>query len=310
MAIRPSSRVPDPVLRQISKPVETVDEELRDARRRHVRDDVRRARHRPRRDPGRRAQAHAGDRPAGARGRGRASRSRTRGCSSTPRSSWHSRPAKCPTPRAACRCPTNMPRSMRPDRIRARWLDVDGKAHEEEIDGLLAVCLQHEMDHLERRAVHRPSVAPEARDGPQEARQAAERAAEGGLIGRRDGSRALSRPYLLFRRRAPCRRARCATTSLADPAILFVGRMTDRGVGPHPIPQYRNSFSRSARGRRHRGDRGLRPARAGPPADRRRPRRPHDAWPLDRRAARARSHACSTRPGTTRASPRFGKSDF
>ena len=37
----------------------------------------------------------------------------------------------------------------RPDHIRARWLDEHGKAHEEEIDGLLAVCLQHEMDHLE-----------------------------------------------------------------------------------------------------------------------------------------------------------------
>jgi peptide deformylase len=37
----------------------------------------------------------------------------------------------------------------RPDHIRARWLDEKGKAHEENIDGLLAVCLQHEMDHLE-----------------------------------------------------------------------------------------------------------------------------------------------------------------
>jgi peptide deformylase len=36
----------------------------------------------------------------------------------------------------------------RPDAIRARWLDVDGKQQEQEIDGLLAVCLQHEMDHL------------------------------------------------------------------------------------------------------------------------------------------------------------------
>ena len=36
----------------------------------------------------------------------------------------------------------------RPDRIRARWLDLDGKVREEDIDGLLAVCLQHEMDHL------------------------------------------------------------------------------------------------------------------------------------------------------------------
>ena len=38
---------------------------------------------------------------------------------------------------------------MRPDRIRARWLDERGEQHEEELDGLLAVCLQHEMDHLE-----------------------------------------------------------------------------------------------------------------------------------------------------------------
>ena len=37
----------------------------------------------------------------------------------------------------------------RPDRIRARWLDLNGKAHEEDITGLLATCLQHEMDHLE-----------------------------------------------------------------------------------------------------------------------------------------------------------------
>jgi peptide deformylase len=37
----------------------------------------------------------------------------------------------------------------RPDHIRARWLDEHGKRHEEQLDGLLAVCLQHEMDHLE-----------------------------------------------------------------------------------------------------------------------------------------------------------------
>ena len=36
----------------------------------------------------------------------------------------------------------------RPDRIRARWLDEDGKQRDEAIEGLLAVCLQHEMDHL------------------------------------------------------------------------------------------------------------------------------------------------------------------
>ncbi len=38
---------------------------------------------------------------------------------------------------------------VRPLRIRAKWLDYDGKPHEEEMDGLMATCLQHEMDHLE-----------------------------------------------------------------------------------------------------------------------------------------------------------------
>jgi peptide deformylase len=37
----------------------------------------------------------------------------------------------------------------RPDRIRARWLDENGDSHEADIEGLLATCLQHEMDHLE-----------------------------------------------------------------------------------------------------------------------------------------------------------------
>jgi peptide deformylase len=37
----------------------------------------------------------------------------------------------------------------RPDRIRARWLDENGESHDEVIEGLLATCLQHEMDHLE-----------------------------------------------------------------------------------------------------------------------------------------------------------------
>jgi peptide deformylase len=33
-------------------------------------------------------------------------------------------------------------------RIKARALDADGKQFEIEADGLLAVCIQHEMDHL------------------------------------------------------------------------------------------------------------------------------------------------------------------
>ncbi len=36
----------------------------------------------------------------------------------------------------------------RPAQVRVKALDADGKTHEFEADGLLAVCVQHEMDHL------------------------------------------------------------------------------------------------------------------------------------------------------------------
>lgn len=37
----------------------------------------------------------------------------------------------------------------RPAGCRVRWLDRDGVAHDEQLTGLLATCIQHEMDHLE-----------------------------------------------------------------------------------------------------------------------------------------------------------------
>jgi len=36
----------------------------------------------------------------------------------------------------------------RPDRVRVRALNAQGETFELEADGLLAVCIQHEMDHL------------------------------------------------------------------------------------------------------------------------------------------------------------------
>lgn len=36
----------------------------------------------------------------------------------------------------------------RPSRVKVRALDLQGKPFELEADGLLAVCIQHEMDHL------------------------------------------------------------------------------------------------------------------------------------------------------------------
>ena len=36
----------------------------------------------------------------------------------------------------------------RPARCRVRWQDLDGNTHEEDMDDLMATCIQHEMDHL------------------------------------------------------------------------------------------------------------------------------------------------------------------
>ena len=37
----------------------------------------------------------------------------------------------------------------RPAACRVKWLDEKGEAHDELFEGLLATCIQHEMDHLE-----------------------------------------------------------------------------------------------------------------------------------------------------------------
>jgi peptide deformylase len=36
----------------------------------------------------------------------------------------------------------------RPDRVRFRYMDLQGETIEQEADGLLATCVQHEIDHL------------------------------------------------------------------------------------------------------------------------------------------------------------------
>src|SRR6478752_9117418 len=37
----------------------------------------------------------------------------------------------------------------RPKHCRVRWQDLEGKVHEEDMEGMMATCIQHEMDHLE-----------------------------------------------------------------------------------------------------------------------------------------------------------------
>ena len=38
---------------------------------------------------------------------------------------------------------------VRPEGVRVRFTDLDGQPHELDADGLLATCLQHEIDHLD-----------------------------------------------------------------------------------------------------------------------------------------------------------------
>ena len=98
-------------------------------------------------DADRRAQAHAGDRPAGAEDE-------------------EGEPVRNPRvfinpelfdPSAELRIynegclsvPDQYAEVERPATIHARWLDRDGARARGALDGLLATCLQHEMDHLE-----------------------------------------------------------------------------------------------------------------------------------------------------------------
>jgi len=60
---------------------------------------------------------------------------------------WHS-DTEVPYTEGCLSVPEQYAEVLRPDKIRARWQDETGKVYEEEIEGLLAVCLQHEMDHL------------------------------------------------------------------------------------------------------------------------------------------------------------------
>lgn len=45
--------------------------------------------------------------------------------------------------------PTVFDEIERPDRIRIRYLDYDGNPQDEIAESMFAICIQHEMDHLE-----------------------------------------------------------------------------------------------------------------------------------------------------------------
>jgi len=146
MAIRPIFETPDPVLRQISKPVETFDDELKTL----VGDMLETMYAAPGiglaavqvgvpirllvidlQEP-----KEEGGEPV-----------RDPRLFINPEILWHS-DNEVPYTEGCLSVPEQYAEVMRPERIRARWQDEKGATYEEEIDGLLATCLQHEMDHL------------------------------------------------------------------------------------------------------------------------------------------------------------------
>jgi peptide deformylase len=78
----------------------------------------------------------------------------------------------------------------RANRVRVRALDRDGKPFETEADGVLAVCVQHEMDHLAgklfvdylsplKREMVKKKLAKARRDAAAEAAEKASKTASG-----------------------------------------------------------------------------------------------------------------------------------
>ena len=83
----------------------------------------------------------------------------------------------------------------RPARVKVRYLDLDGKPQEIEADGLLATCLQHEIDHLNGVLVHRPYLQAQARPRHQEIRQGGEATGGGEAVIRGATSRESAYAY-------------------------------------------------------------------------------------------------------------------
>jgi len=150
MAIRPIFETPDPVLRQISRPVETFDDELKTL----ISDMFETMYHAPGiglaavqvgvpirllvMDLQERADPEDPESPVVKEPR----------IFINPEILWASE-TTVPYTEGCLSVPDQYAEVLRPDRIRAKWQDETGQSHEAEIDGLLAVCLQHEMDHLE-----------------------------------------------------------------------------------------------------------------------------------------------------------------
>ena len=143
----PILEVPDPRLRQISSPVEAVTDNTRALIADMFETMYAAPGHRPRRGPGRRADPPCWSSTCRSPRSRAASRSAIR-VFVNPEILDPFRPGRA-LYRRLLSVPEQSRRSRPPRPIRARWLDEQGEAHEEEIEGILAVVLQHEMDHLQ-----------------------------------------------------------------------------------------------------------------------------------------------------------------
>ena len=142
MALREILIVPDPILKQVSKPVETVDDDLR-----ALMDDMLETMYAA---PGiglaaiqvgvaKRVivmdLAREGEPPAPRH-------------FVNPEIIWASEET-APYEEGCLSVPDIFDEVERPARVKLRYLDYHGKTVEEDAEGLFAVCIQHEMDHLE-----------------------------------------------------------------------------------------------------------------------------------------------------------------
>jgi peptide deformylase len=142
MALRDILVVPDPMLKQVSKPVEAVDAELR-----ALMDDMLETMYAA---PGIGLAAIQVGVPKRVlvMDLAREDAPKAPRCFVNPEILWASEET-LPYEEGCLSVPEIYDEVERPARVKLRYLDYDGKQVEEEAEGLFAVCIQHEMDHLD-----------------------------------------------------------------------------------------------------------------------------------------------------------------
>ena len=142
------------------------------------------------------------------------------------------RNARC-TRKAACRCRASTTRSSVPTGSRCARSTSTATAFTLDADGLLAVCVQHEIDHLERPRVRRSTCRGSSRAA--HPRRMPEGRARPSPDGRARGVVSGTQPC-----RGPSARARCASIFAGTPEFAAGGARRDRGrrprggAGAHP----------------------------------------------------------------------------